>query len=136
MTGMYRNTTFSALRFLNYKWSQKARGNTIKAQVLFTQQQERDLTSYGFRKILLYIILFCYKKFKIYPCYYLLILTLLQVVVLSVAFSLMVKDPTKEDDGSLAQTSGKGKQKKKKRESFGTFNLRYSLSEQIFVQSF
>ena len=133
---MCRTTTFSALRFLNYKWSQKARDNTIKAQVLFTQRQERDLTSYGFRKILLYIILFCYKKFKIYPCYYLLILTLLQVVVLSVAFSLMVKDPTKEDDGSLAQTSGKGKQKKKKRESFGTFNLRYSLSEQIFVQSF
>ena len=133
---MCRTTTFSALRFLNYKWSQKARDNTIKAQVLFTQRQERDLTSYGFRKILLYIILFCYKKFKIYPCYYLLILTLLQVVVLSVAFSLMVKDPTKEDDGSLAQTSGKGKQKKKKRESFGTFNLRYSLSEQIYVESF
>ena len=43
----------------------------------------------------------------------------------------MVKDPTKEDDGSLAQTSGKAKQKKKKRESFGTYNNRLNIFKRI-----
>ena len=43
-------------------------------------------------------------------------------MVLSVVFSLMVKDPAREDDGSLAQAGGAKNKKKSKRESIGTSN--------------